>query len=158
MRLGLISDTHGLLRPRVFAHFEGVQAILHAGDVGDEGILDELEAIAPVTAVYGNTDGSALRARLPEVARLELAGANVVVVHGHKLVRATARHTAEAHPDADLVVFGHSHRSEVERFGRTLAVNPGAAGHRRFRSVPSVALAEVHGGEITVTIVELEDG
>jgi uncharacterized protein len=158
MRVGLISDTHGLLRPEVFGAFAGVEAILHAGDVGDEDILVELEAIAPVTAVIGNTDGAGLAERLPEVARLTLAGATVVVAHGHRWPQATARAAAAAPPDAELVVFGHSHRSEVERVGRTLAVNPGAAGHRRFRSEPSVAIAEIAQGRIEVRIVELSAG
>ena len=72
MRIGVISDTHGLLRPEVFEVFDRVDYILHAGDVGPESILDELATIAPVTAVYGNTDGWALRRRLPQVARIEL--------------------------------------------------------------------------------------
>jgi uncharacterized protein len=158
VRVGLISDTHGLLRPEVFTHFAGVEAILHAGDVGGEEILVELEAIAPVTAVLGNTDGGALGARLSEVARLTLGGAQVVVTHGDRLESATAAAAAAAFPDADLVVFGHSHRPEVGRAGRTLAVNPGGAGHRRFGLAPSVALAEIERGEVSVRIVELTDG
>jgi uncharacterized protein len=158
VKVGLISDTHGLLRPQVFDAFAGVEAILHAGDVGGGEILVELEALAPVTAVVGNTDGAGLAARLPDVARLTLGGVTVVVEHGHRWPEATARAAAAAHPGADLVVFGHSHRAEVERVGGTLAVNPGAAGHRRFRSEPSVAIAEIVAGRIEVRIVELSAG
>ena len=82
MRLGIIADTHGLLRPEVFDVFSGVDHILHAGDVGPLSLLGELEALAPVTAVYGNTDGWDLRDRLPKVARLELDGFTIVITHG----------------------------------------------------------------------------
>ena len=82
MRIGVIADTHGLLRPEVFEVFREVDHILHGGDVGPPALLDELEAIAPVTAVYGNTDGSEVRRRLPQVARVELDGFTIVVTHG----------------------------------------------------------------------------
>src|SRR5512142_2670996 len=84
-RIGLISDTHGKLRPEVFAAFEGVLRILHAGDVGTRDVLVELEAIAPVTAVFGNTDHGELRRTLPQVAVVEEAGRRIVVVHGDAL-------------------------------------------------------------------------
>ena len=82
MRIGVISDTHGLLRPEVFEVFHAVDHILHGGDVGPASILDELATIAPVTAVYGNTDDWDLRGQLPQVARLELDGFTIVVTHG----------------------------------------------------------------------------
>jgi uncharacterized protein len=85
MRLGVISDTHGLLRPEVFDAFAGVDQILHAGDVGRPDLLTELETLAPVTAVYGNTDGSDLRCTLPKVATLQLDGFEIVVTHGDQL-------------------------------------------------------------------------
>ena len=85
MRLGIISDTHGMLRPEVFEAFSGVDRILHAGDVGNAGILTDLQALAPVTAVYGNTDGAELRRSLPQVAALELDGFDIVVTHGDQL-------------------------------------------------------------------------
>lgn len=157
MRIGLISDTHGLLRPQVFDAFAGVERILHAGDVGDPGILVELAAIAPVTAVSGNVDGWEVRERVPEVARLELAGVSVVVLHGHRLPAATAVEAAAAHVGAGLVVFGHSHRPGIERVGGTLAVNPGSAGPRRFRDPVTVALAEVAEGAATARLVQLLD-
>lgn len=155
MRIGLISDTHGLLRPEVFDHFSGVEWILHAGDVGSPGILIELETIAPVTAVYGNTDGFELRARLPAVATLELAGREVVVVHGDQFGTPTPSVLRAAYPAADVVVFGHTHRPVLDRGGDRVIVNPGAAGPRRFDLRPSVGLLTLTEDAMTVEIVEL---
>ncbi len=154
VRIGLISDTHGLLRPSVFERFEGVLRILHAGDIGSDDILTELEAIAPVTAVYGNTDGWALRRRLPEVAQVEEAGRRIVVVHGHNPGAPTPVKLARAHPKADIVVYGHTHQARVERVGRTLVVNPGAAGPGRFRLKPSVGILTL-GEDEGVEVLEL---
>ncbi|MQA89870.1 MAG: YfcE family phosphodiesterase [Gemmatimonas sp.] len=156
MRLGLISDTHGLLRPEVIEAFDGVQQILHAGDVGDPDILTELEAIAPVTAVWGNTDGWNLRSQLPETADLELGGVRVRVLHGHGFGRPVADAVAEANRDVGMVVFGHSHRPEVERVGAVLAVNPGSAGPVRFSLPVTVAIAEIGAGaSVTARLVKL---
>lgn len=157
MRVGLVSDTHGLLRPEVFRAFERVDHILHAGDVGSTDILDELGAIAPVTAVFGNTDGLEVRARTVEMARVELDGIAAAVVHGHLLAAATAGHAAAAFPDAGLVVFGHSHRPGIVRVGSVLTVNPGSAGPRRFRDPVTVALAEIVDGRVTAELVQLLD-
>lgn len=157
MKVGLISDTHGLLRPEVFRAFAGVEHILHAGDVGSPGILDELEAIAPVTAVFGNTDGFDVRDRVPEVARVELGGVLAAVLHGHRLRAARAADAAAAHPDAGLVVFGHSHRPGIERIGTVLTVNPGSAGPRRFRDPVTAAIAEIVDGGVTAELVQLLD-
>ena len=110
MRLGVISDTHGLLRPEVFDVFSGVDHILHAGDVGPAALLAELEAIAPVTAVYGNTDGRELRDRLPQVAAIELDGFNIVVTHGDQFGSPTPEQLHDAFPDAEILIFGHTHR------------------------------------------------
>jgi uncharacterized protein len=155
MKLGLISDTHGLLRPEALRALEGVDHVLHAGDVGDPDILTELAAIAPVTAVWGNTDGWDVRDRTVEVAEVELGRVRVVVLHGHRLRAATPELAAAAHPDAGLVVFGHSHRPLVRRIGGVLAVNPGSAGPRRFRDPVTVALAHVEDGEVTAELMDL---
>jgi putative phosphoesterase len=156
MKVGVISDTHGLLRPQVFPVFEGVEHILHAGDVGPADLLTELEAIAPVTAVWGNTDGWEVRGRVPEVARLELGGVAVVVFHGMQIGSPTAAKAAAAYPEAELVVFGHSHRAVIERVGGVLAVNPGSAGPRRFRDPVTVAIAELSPGRTSARLVELD--
>ena len=156
LRLGIISDTHGLLRAEVFDAFAGVDHILHAGDVGPVELLDELAAIAPVTAVWGNTDGWDVRGRVPEVAEVELAGVTVVVVHGMQLGSPTPENVAAAYPHAGLVVFGHSHKPLVRKVGTTLAVNPGSAGRQRFRDPATVALAEIRDGEVTARLRELD--
>jgi uncharacterized protein len=143
VRIGLISDTHGQLRPEVLTHFEGVDLILHAGDIGSEDVLTDLEALAPVTAVHGNMDGFPLRSTAPERARLELEGRHVVVVHGHAFGSPTPDRLAAAFPGADIVVYGHTHQPLEQRVGSTLLVNPGAAGPARFELRPSVALLEL---------------
>jgi putative phosphoesterase len=156
MRVGLISDTHGLLRPEVFGVFAGVDHILHAGDVGPAEILNELAAIAPVTAVWGNTDGWDVRHRVPEVAEIDLGGVRCVVLHGMQLGSPTPAKAAAAYPGAGLVVFGHSHRPIISRIGPTLAVNPGSAGKPRFRDPVCVAIAEISQGRVTARRIDLD--
>ena len=156
MKVGIISDTHGLLRPQVFEVFAGVEHILHAGDVGDPDILDELAALAPVTGVWGNVDGFDVRKRTTEIASVELGGVLAVVIHGMQFGSPTPEKVAAAHPDAGLVVFGHSHRPLIQQVGRTLAVNPGSAGRQRFRDPVSVALADITDGKVTARLVDLD--
>lgn len=153
MILGLISDTHGLVRPRVWQAFDGVDLILHAGDVGGSHVLDELALMAPVRAVSGNVDldGSG---RLASSIDLACGGLRVHVSHGHEMGHPTADRLL-ARYGADLVVFGHTHRPLVQFDGRRLAVNPGAAGPRRFHLEPSVARVRIDGGEAEVEIVPL---
>ena len=156
MKIGIISDTHGLLRSEVFDVFAGVDHILHAGDVGSADILAELEAIAPLTAVWGNTDSFDLRKRVPEVAHVELGGVPVVVLHGMQLGSPTPEKAAAAYSGAGLVVFGHSHKPLIRQVTTTLAVNPGSAGPLRFRDPVSVAVAELVDGQVTARLVELD--
>ena len=147
MRLGVISDTHGLLRPEVFDAFEGVDHILHAGDVGNPAILGDLQALAPVTAVYGNTDGAELRRLLPEVAMLELDGFDIVVTHGDQLGSPTPEALHSAFPDAQIIVYGHTHRPLLTIVDVVVTVmNPGGAGARRFKLPPSVGILELEAG------------
>ena len=147
MRLGVISDTHGLLRPEVFDAFAGVDHILHAGDVGNSGILSDLEALAPVTAVYGNTDGTELRRMLPQVAILELDGFDIVVTHGDQLGSPTPDALHSAFPDAQIIVYGHTHRPLLTIVDVVVTVmNPGGAGARRFKLPPSVGILELEAG------------
>lgn len=152
MKVGLISDTHGRLRPEVFDRFGDVQHILHAGDVGTLDVLIELEAIAPVTAVWGNTDGFELRSRLPETAEVELQGRRILVVHGHQLGSPTALGLVAEYPGFDVIVYGHTHRAGVERVEGVLVANPGAAGPSRFGLGPSVAVLTLStaGAEVSV--------
>lgn len=154
MRIGVISDTHGRLRKEVFDCFRDVQHILHAGDVGPPDILVELESIAPVTAVWGNTDGFELRARTQAVAQLELAGNRIVVEHGDRLGTPTPERLRDAHPRARVIVYGHTHRPLVDDTDEVLVVNPGSAGAARFGIPPSVGILTL-SEEITMELLEL---
>jgi len=153
VRVGLISDTHGLVRPEVHAAFAGVELILHAGDVGGAEILDELSLIAPVQAVCGNTDPPEHPGLVPAIT-MTLGGLRVHVSHGHEVGRLTPDVLAAAY-DADVIVYGHTHRQRVDDVGGRLVVNPGAAGPRRFNLRPSVGLLRITGGRAAVEIVEV---
>lgn len=147
LRLGVISDTHGLLRPEVLDVFRQVDHILHGGDVGSLDLLTDLEALAPVTAVYGNTDGFDLRARLPAVAEFQLDGFEVVVTHGDQFGSPTPALVHRAFPKAEIIVFGHTHRPLLELVDKTVTVmNPGGAGPKRFGLAPSVGIMELEPG------------
>jgi len=147
MRLGVIADTHGLLRPEVFEVFSEVDHILHAGDLGPAELLAELESLAPVTAVYGNTDGFDVRTRLPQVARVELEGFRIVVTHGDQFGSPTPELVQQAFPDAEILIFGHTHRPLLTLVDVVVTVmNPGVAGHRRFNLPPSVGILELEPG------------
>jgi len=147
VRLGVIADTHGLLRPQVFEAFREVDHILHGGDVGPPSILDQLAAIAPVTAVYGNTDGWDLRGRLPRVATVALDGFEIVVTHGDQLGTPTPDQLHALFPRAEIIVFGHTHRPVLTLVDVVVTVmNPGGAGPRRFGLPASVGLLELEPG------------
>ncbi len=147
MRLGVISDTHGLLRSDVFEVFKKVDHILHGGDVGRWEILIDLEALAPVTAVYGNTDGPELRRKLTQVAQVELDGFDIVVTHGDQFGHPTPAALHDAFPRAEIIVYGHTHKPLLELVDRTVTVmNPGGAGHPRFGLAPSVGILELEPG------------
>ena len=156
MRIGLIADTHGLVRPEVFDALAGVERILHAGDVGGHGVLKELETIAPVQAVSGNVDSPG-DPSLELALYLTLGGRTIHVSHGHEVGSPTPQKLL-ARYDADVIVYGHTHRALIERAGRRLVVNPGAAGPRRFDVQPSVALLEITDSTIDVRILWLTGG
>jgi putative phosphoesterase len=156
MLIGLVSDTHGLVRPELHTVLAGVELILHAGDVGGDGVLDELKLIAPVLAVYGNTD-------MPGDPRLAAAidqtfdDVSVHVSHGHE-VGSPAPEKLLARYAAQVIVYGHTHRQLVSHAEGRLVVNPGAAGARRFNLQPSVGLLRLEGDRVSVEIVELGSG
>jgi putative phosphoesterase len=154
MDIGLISDTHGLLRPDVHTALAGVELILHAGDVGGRDILLELELIAPVRAVFGNTDPPGAM-RLRESLDLTLGGLRVHVSHGHELGRPKPDALLAVY-DADVIVYGHTHRQVIHRApdGRVV-INPGAAGQRRFDLLPSVARLTITDGMAEARLIEL---
>lgn len=153
--IGLISDTHGRLRASVHTALAGVELILHAGDVGGDEILDELALIAPVVAVFGNTDTPG-DPRLAESIERTIGGLRVHVSHGHELGAPTPTGLLERY-SADVIVYGHTHRQLVTRAadGR-LVVNPGAAGARRFKLEPSVGRLTIRDGQAQVEIVTLD--
>jgi uncharacterized protein len=151
-RIGLISDTHGLLRPEAVDVLRGSDFIVHAGDIG-EGVLEPLATLAPVTAVRGNNDRGPWAERIPETARLRIGRVTVHVLHD---LADLAIAPAGADVDIDVVVSGHSHRPKIERRGAVLYVNPGSAGPVRFNLPVSVALLQIRGGEVTARVVQLE--
>jgi hypothetical protein len=147
MRLGIISDTHGLLRPEVFKLFRGVDRILHAGDIGSLDLLTELEALAPVSAVYGNTDDFDVRARVPEVVDFELEGTRFLLVHGHQFGVPTPERLVARYPEAEVIVFGHTHKPLLTMIDQVVTVmNPGGAGARRFSLPASAGIMELEAG------------
>ncbi|MDN8618626.1 metallophosphoesterase family protein [Variovorax ginsengisoli] len=150
MRIGVISDTHGLLRPEALAFLQGSDRIVHGGDIGDPRILDALAAIAPLTVVRGNNDGAAWADGVPETALLEAGGLRLFAIHDLALLRID--------PVADgiqVVVSGHSHRPLAEQRGPVLYLNPGSAGPRRFKLPISVAELRIEGDAITPRLVAL---
>ncbi len=154
IEIGLISDTHGLLRPEVRDVLVGVSLILHAGDVCSDTILDELSLIAPVQAVFGNCDAP-WEPGLAQERVVTVEGIRIHVSHGHEVGRPNAERLIAAYPGFDVIVYGHTHVQKVERVGSVLVVNPGAAGHRRFDLHPSVARLTLTDGRAEVVLVEL---
>ena len=153
MRIGLISDTHSLVRPAVFGALKGVELILHAGDVGGRAVLVELATIAPVRAVYGNTDVAG-DPSLEAALEFDAGGVSIHVSHGHE-VGAPNPERLLARYNADVIVYGHTHKPLIEWSGKRLVVNPGAAGPRRFNLQPSVARLTIHNGRPEVELVLL---
>lgn len=152
MLIGVISDTHGLLRPEAVAALKGVELILHAGDIEDPYTLEELERIAPVKAVRGNCDGGPL-AHLPHSLALELEGVNVYMLH--------IVDELDFNPETagfQVVIFGHSHQPRVQETRGVLYLNPGSAGPRRFKLPTSVALLRLENGRAEAEIVDLSGG
>lgn len=150
--IGLVSDTHGLLRESVLEALAGVSLVLHAGDVGGGAILDALGVLAPVRAVTGNVD--APDARLPPQVQLVFGGLSLHMSHGHELGSPKPEALLSRY-DADIIVYGHTHKALVHRAGTRLVVNPGAAGPKRFNLKPSVARLTIVEGRAAVEIVEL---
>ena len=153
MLVGLISDTHGLVRPEVFGALEGVALILHAGDVGGQDVLIQLQSIAPVHAVYGNTDAPGEPGLRPQL-RLTLEGKSIQVSHGHELGSPTPERLL-ARYDADILIYGHTHRPLIEEHDNRLVINPGAAGPRRFDLKPSVARLTVEPDRVNAELIWL---
>jgi hypothetical protein len=151
MIIGIIADTHGLVRPEVIALFRGVSQIIHAGDIGSPDVLSVLGVIAPVRAVRGNVDRGAWAENLPETEVVECAGSFIYLLHDLK--------TLDINPAASgtqVVISGHSHEPVVSRKNGVLYLNPGSAGPKRFRLPVSAALLRIEeSGEITWNLHEI---
>ena len=151
MIVGVISDTHGLLRPEAFAALRGSDYIIHAGDVGDPAILDKLAEIAPVTAVRGNVDHGAWAQKIPVTNVLEIGEVSIYVLHNLQEL--------DVKPEAAkfaAVIYGHSHVPKQEIKNGVRYFNPGSAGPRRFKLPVSVGRLTIEGGKIKAKILSLE--
>ncbi len=151
MRIGVISDTHGLLRPEALAALAGSDRIVHAGDIGSSAILAALNEIAPVTAVRGNNDTANWADTIPDTAVLPVGETRLFVLHDLK--------TLKLDPAAEgyrVVIAGHSHQPLIREAGGVLYLNPGSAGPRRFRLPISVARLTVSGADVVAEIIELD--
>jgi len=150
-RLGIISDTHGLLRPQAAAFLRGCDRILHGGDIGNAEVITRLSTIAPVTAIRGNNDKGAWAKAIPETELFEFSGIYVYAIHDLSLLDIDPLGAG-----IQVVVSGHSHKPLIERRDGIVFVNPGSAGPRRFKLPISVADILIEGGAISSRIVELE--
>lgn len=151
MRIGLISDTHGLLRPEALAFLRGSDAIIHGGDIGPPEVLDALRELAPLTVVRGNNDTAAWAQALPESCTVEFDGRRIHVLHDLKQLA--------IHPEAEdvaVVVTGHSHKPLVRRVGGVVYINPGSAGPRRFSLPIAAGELVLHAGRVDARTVELD--
>ena len=157
MRIGVISDTHGYLDERALALLRGVDHLLHAGDIGDDGIIRELACLAPITVVRGNNDRSGPTSEYPEEQVVELAGRRIYLTHQVKLPRRDDdSQLAEFRAsDYDIVVFGHSHIAYQQWWEKVLLFNPGAAGKRRFKVIPSVGILSLEPDNVRAEVLEL---
>lgn len=150
MFIGVISDTHGLLRPEAVAALRGARRIIHAGDIGDQAILDRLSEIAPVTAVRGNVDREAWAKNIPETNVLEVDGVSIYILH--------ILDDLDLKPKSagfDALIYGHSHVPKQEMKDGVLYFNPGSAGPRRFQLPVTVGKLIVQSGKIRAEIVQL---
>jgi uncharacterized protein len=148
--IGIISDTHGLVRPEAIAALRGVDLIIHAGDIGSQKVLEELRGLAPVVAIRGNVDREPWASALPETEVIEVNGIFIYVLHNVK--------DLDLDPEAagfKIVISGHSHKPSIEHRGDVLFLNPGSAGPRRFKLPISLARLRAEGRSLNAEIVEL---
>ncbi len=158
IRIGVIADTHGLFDPAVRRHFKGVDHILHAGDIGDQSVIEQLRQIAPVTAVSGNVDATR-QGGFPSETVIELAGRRIAIRHilyeSGKITKEGRAFLEREQPD--ICIFGHTHQSKTEWFGKTLLFNPSSAGPKRFKLPRGLGLLTIEGGRIKPTRIVLDD-
>ena len=149
--IGVISDTHGLLRPEALTPFMGAERIVHAGDIGSPAVLEKLETIAPVVAIRGNNDKAPRAESLPETLLFEVRGHTIHVLHDLKQIDLSPRAAG-----VSVVISGHSHKPGVEEHEGVLFINPGSAGPRRFRLPIAVAKLYVTDESVHAEIIELK--
>jgi len=151
-RIGVISDTHGLMRPEVPTAFDGVELILHAGDIGEAEVIRQLKSIAPVVAVRGNNDTGSWARAIPETKVTRIGRVSIYMLHNLKEI--------DLDPSAkgfQVVISGHSHRPSIETRGGVLFLNPGSAGPRRFKLPITVARLTIDGSVVDGEILALTD-
>jgi len=158
IRIGVIADTHGLFDPAIRRHFKGVDHILHAGDIGDRSVIEQLEQIAPVTAVSGNVDEYE-HSGFPRQIVVRQNGKTIAVCH---VLYEKGKLTQEAkswldREQPDICVFGHSHCSTIEQYGPTLLFNPGSAGPKRFSLPRRIGLLTVRKEKVLSKLIELKN-
>lgn len=149
--LGVISDTHGLLRPEVMTSFKGVDLILHAGDVGDPDVLDHLESVAPVIVVRGNMDYGSWADRLPVSKSLVIGNIKLLLIHDNESIDRRM-----AFQGYQVIVSGHTHRPLIEEQKNILLFNPGSAGHRRHRYPVSVGKLFLDDDQLEAQLIQLD--
>ncbi|MGQ0811281.1 MAG: metallophosphoesterase family protein [Nitrospiraceae bacterium] len=158
MRIGVIADTHGLFDPAIATHFQHVDHIIHAGDIGSPTVIEQLKKIAPVTAVSGNVDGFE-ESGFPSQVVIELGGHRIAVRHvlfeKGKLTKEGRAFLEQVRPD--ICVFGHTHQPRKERLGGILLFNPGSAGPKRFRLPRRLGILNIKEGRVTSTHLALND-
>ena len=156
--IGVIADTHGLFDPMVRKHFHAVDHILHAGDIGDRSVIEQLEQIAPVTAVSGNVDAYG-RSGFPAEAMIEFTGRRIAIRHilyeGGKMTKEGRAFLERERPD--VCIFGHTHQPKAEWFGETLLFNPGSAGPKRFTLPRGVGLLHLSRDGVEPHLISLPD-
>ena len=148
--IGLISDTHGLVRPEALAALRGTELIIHAGDIGKPEVIEALKTIAPVIAIRGNNDRGAWAKKIPDVVDLRINGIRLQIIHNVNDFRLDGARTLKA------VVSGHSHKPGVVTKDGVLFINPGSAGPRRFKLPISVAQLEIDGQKLRARIISLK--
>jgi hypothetical protein len=151
MYIGVISDTHGLLRPQAVKALEGVSAILHAGDVGNQRVLDGLKGIAPLTVVRGNVDSGNFEQQMPLTQTIHFGSINIYMLHNIDDLEIDPRSAG-----FQVVIYGHTHLAKVETRKDVLYLNPGCAGQKRFKLPVTLAILEIEGKRVKAKIIVLE--
>jgi putative phosphoesterase len=158
LRIGVVADTHGLFDQAILRHFQGVDHILHAGDIGGGSVIEKLRAIAPVTVVSGNVDGYE-ESGYPSERIIRLAGRRIAIRHilfeGGKLTKEGRTFLEREQPD--VCIFGHTHEQKIQWLGKTLLFNPGSAGPKRFKLTRGIALLRVSNRSVKPRLIPLSD-